>query len=122
MTKDEMVGWHHQLNGHEFVQAPRVSDGQRSLALCIPQGLKESDTTEQVNRNCVCVCVCVYWREREIVQNIILTLTTIYHLTRTSYLKYLFVRAHSKSSSSPIILVSVITDLYSHPVLDGSPY
>ena len=64
MTKDEMVGWHHQLNGHEFVQAPRVSDGQRSLALCIPQGLKESDTTEQVNRNCVCVCVCVLERER----------------------------------------------------------
>ena len=117
-----MVGWHYQLDGRVFEQFPGVGDGQGSLACCSPRALKESDTTEQVNRNCVCVCVCVYWREREIVQNIILTLTTIYHLTRTSYLKYLFVRAHSKSSSSPIILGSVITDLYSHPVLDGSPY
>ena len=32
MTEDEMVGWHHQLNGHEFEQAPRVGDGQGSLA------------------------------------------------------------------------------------------
>lgn len=79
-----------------------------------------SKSQMQVNSNSACVCV--YWREREIVQNIILTLTTIYHLTRTSYLKYLFVRAHSKSSSFTVILVSVITDLYLHPVLDGSPY
>ena len=34
--EDEMVGWHHQLNGHEFEQAPRAGDGQGSLACCIP--------------------------------------------------------------------------------------
>ena len=45
MTEDEMVGWHHQLNGHEFEQAPRVGDGQGSLACCIPWSHKESDTT-----------------------------------------------------------------------------
>ena len=41
MTKDEMVGWHHQLNGHEFEQALGVGDGQGSLACCSPQGCKE---------------------------------------------------------------------------------
>ena len=46
MTEDEMVGWHHRLNGHEFKQAPRVGDGQGGLACCSPWGRKESDTTE----------------------------------------------------------------------------
>ena len=48
-TEDEMVGWHHQLNGHEFEQALGVSDGQRSLACCSPWDCKESDTTEWLN-------------------------------------------------------------------------
>ena len=48
-TEDEMVGWHHQLDGHdEFEQAPGVSDEQGSLACCSPWGYKESDTTEQL--------------------------------------------------------------------------
>ena len=41
-----MVGWHHQLDGHEFEQAPAAGDGQGSLACYIPQGCKESDMTE----------------------------------------------------------------------------
>ena len=49
MTEDEMVGWHHQLNGHEFEQALRVGDRQESLFCCNPWGHKESDTTEQMN-------------------------------------------------------------------------
>ena len=49
MTEDEMVGWHHRLNGHEFEQAPGVGDGQGSLACCSPWGHKESDTTEWLN-------------------------------------------------------------------------
>ena len=44
-----MIGWHQQLDGHEFEQAPRVDDGQGSLACCSLRGLKESDTTEQLN-------------------------------------------------------------------------
>ena len=48
MTEDEMVGWHHRLNGHEFEQAPGVGDGQRSLVCYSPWGHKESDTTEQL--------------------------------------------------------------------------
>ena len=43
MTEDEMVGWHHQLNGREFVQALGVSDGQGSLVCCSPWGHKEVD-------------------------------------------------------------------------------
>ena len=45
-TEDEMVGWHHPLNGHAFEQAPGVGDGQGGLACCSPWGRKESDTTE----------------------------------------------------------------------------
>ena len=48
-TKDEMAGWHHQLNGHEFEQTLGDSEGQGSLACCSPRGHKESDTTEQLN-------------------------------------------------------------------------
>ena len=46
MTEDEMVGWHHQLDGHEFEQALGAGDGPGSLACSSPWGLKESDTTE----------------------------------------------------------------------------
>ena len=46
MTEDEMVGWHHQLNGHEFEQALGVDDGQGSLECCSARGGKELDTTE----------------------------------------------------------------------------
>ena len=46
MTEDEMVGWYHQCNGHEFEQALGVGDGQGSLSCCSPWGRKESDTTE----------------------------------------------------------------------------
>ena len=44
-TENEMVGWHHRLNGHEFEQTLRDSEGQRSLACCSPWGGKESDMT-----------------------------------------------------------------------------
>ena len=47
MTEDEMVGWHHQLNGHEFEQALGDGEGQGSLACCSSWGHKELDTTEQ---------------------------------------------------------------------------
>ena len=46
MIEDEMVGWHHRLNGHEFERAPGVGDGQ---ACCSSRGRKELDTTEQLN-------------------------------------------------------------------------
>ena len=49
ITEDEMVGWHHQLNGHELEQVPRVGDGPGSLAGCSPWSRKEPDTTEQLN-------------------------------------------------------------------------
>ena len=48
-TEDEIVGWHHQLQGHEFEQALGVGDGQGSLECCSPWGCKELDTTEWLN-------------------------------------------------------------------------
>ena len=56
-TENEMVWSHHQLDGHEFEQAPGVGDGQGGLAYYSPWGRKESDTTEQLN-----------WTELEAVQ------------------------------------------------------
>ena len=49
MTEDEMVGWHHWLNEHEFEQASGIGDGQGRLGCCSPWDHKESDTTEQLN-------------------------------------------------------------------------
>ena len=51
MTKDEMVEWHHRLNGHEFEQALGDGEGQGSLVCCSPWDRKEPDTTEQLNNN-----------------------------------------------------------------------
>ena len=69
MTEDEMVGWYHRLNGHEFEQALCDGEGQGSLACCSPWGYKESDTTEWLNNkytvtyasrllNCVLNLIC----------------------------------------------------------------
>ena len=44
--EDEMVGWHHRLNGHEFEQTPGDGEGQESLACCTPWGCKESDMAD----------------------------------------------------------------------------
>ena len=49
MTEDEMAGWHHQLDGHEFEPALGVGDGQGSLVCCSPWGRKESDTAERLH-------------------------------------------------------------------------
>ena len=49
MTEDEMVGWHHRLDAHEFGQAPGVGNGLGGLVCCSLYGCKESDMTEQLN-------------------------------------------------------------------------
>ena len=49
LTEDEMVGWHHRLNAHEFEQAPGDGEGQGCLACCSQWGHKESDMTERLN-------------------------------------------------------------------------
>ena len=49
MTEDEMVGWQHQLNGHEFEWTPGAGDGQEGLVCSSPWGSKESDATERFN-------------------------------------------------------------------------
>ena len=49
MSEDEMVGWHHRLDGHEFEQDEGDADEQGSMACCCPWCHKESDTAEQLN-------------------------------------------------------------------------
>ena len=51
--QDEMAEWHHQLNGHEFVQTPGDGEGQETLVCCSPWGGKESDMTEDSNNVCL---------------------------------------------------------------------
>ena len=46
-TENEMVGWHHGLNGHEFDETPGVGDGQGGLMCCSPWGFRELDTTNE---------------------------------------------------------------------------
>ena len=50
-TDNEMVGWHHRLNGHESEQAPGDGEGQGSPVCCSPWGRKELDTSEQLSNN-----------------------------------------------------------------------
>ena len=59
-TEDEMVGWHHWIDGHEFEQAPGIGDGQGGLACCSPWGHKELDTTEQLNCTEI-YCIGPFW-------------------------------------------------------------
>ena len=51
MIQDEMVGWHHRLNGHESEHAPGACDGQGGLVCCGPWGHKDSDKTERLKNN-----------------------------------------------------------------------
>ena len=56
MTEDEIVGWHHRLNGHEFEQVPGDGEGQGSLVCSSSHDHKESDTTELLNNNKILLC------------------------------------------------------------------
>ena len=51
MTENEMVGWHHQLDGHEFEQVPGDGEGQGGLACCSPWNRKQSDMTERLSNS-----------------------------------------------------------------------
>ena len=53
MTEDEVVGWHHRLDGREFEQAPGGDEGQGSLACCSPRDGKASDRTHCLDNNCL---------------------------------------------------------------------
>ena len=57
MTEDKMVGWHHQLNGHEFEETQGDSEGQGSLECCSPWGLEESDMTERLHFHFSLSCI-----------------------------------------------------------------
>ena len=50
-TEDEMAGWHHRINGHEFEQTSGESEGQGSLECCSPWSRRESDMTQRLTNN-----------------------------------------------------------------------
>ena len=58
MTEDEIFGWHHQLKGHEFEQAPADGEGQESMACCSPWACKELDMAERLRNNKQCYKFC----------------------------------------------------------------
>ena len=58
--EDEMVGWHHQLNGYEFKQTLGDREGQETLACCSPWGHNESDMTERLNRTTYSRVFCLF--------------------------------------------------------------
>ena len=60
MTEDEMAGWHHRLDGHEFEWTPGDGDGQGGLVCFDSWGRKEPDTTERLNWTDACICMCVF--------------------------------------------------------------
>ena len=64
-TEDDMVGWHHWLDGHEFELTPGVGDGQGSLACAVPWGCKELDTTERLNWTATYICIYIKITELE---------------------------------------------------------
>ena len=93
-TEDEMVGWHHRLNGHEFEQAPGVGNGQGSLVSCSPWGHKEADTTEQLN-----------WTEAvyiKHIQNFLLAVTTLWLRE---------IKSHSEPDRKPLQVTELKSDM-----------
>ena len=60
MTEDEIVEWHHRLNGHELGQTPGDSEGQRSLACCSPWDCKETRVSDSTTRCGVCSTLRMY--------------------------------------------------------------
>ena len=68
-TEDEMAGWHHPLNGHEFEWTPGVGDGQGGLACCNSWGRKESDMTEWLNWNVISFIRNFYFKIIKMISN-----------------------------------------------------
>ena len=73
LTEDEMAGWQHWLNGHEFEQAPGVGDRQGGLVCCSPWGCKKSDMTERLNWTKLQMVILFIWYEPWCTKLLILT-------------------------------------------------
>ena len=77
MTEDEMVGWHHQLNGHKSEQTLGDGEGQGSLVCYSPQGCKELDSAQQLNNNMVQGLFFFFEHVVRIEQEAFVTITTV---------------------------------------------
>ena len=99
--QNEMVGWHHQLNGHEFEQALGVGDGQGSLACCSPWGHKELDTTKKLN-----------WTEGEMekrvyMKEMVLCCLDSYKTTKSPALQLLDSPASQKATVTAVLVLGI---------------
>ena len=91
-TEDEMVGWHHQLNGHGFGYPPGVDDGQGGLVCCGSWGHKESDTTKWLNWIELIYSVCVYIYTHTYIHTYIYTY--MHHIYIYVYI-YIYIHTHT---------------------------
>ena len=116
IIEDEMVGWHHRLNGHESEQAPGVGDGQGNLACCSPRGHKELDMTEQRNWRPTKMLNVIEWRMQ------IETVMSHYYKTsikKTNNIKFLARIQNSWNfhSLGAVILQNGTTSVENRPLL-----
>ena len=102
-TEDEMVGWHHRLDGHEFEQASGVGDGQGSLACCSPWGRKESDMTEQPNfTEIVIPTKNIYWLRKSSTTTTFLSSDKIKYLKKFNWSSHLAFQLPAKENISSL--------------------
>ena len=99
MTEDEMAGWHHQLDGHEFEWIPGDGDGQRGLACCDSWDRKESDTTDRLN-----------WTELNWIFWILYELTSLNYTTALELVKFFLLSKWR--NRSPRVIFQTITHLW----------
>ena len=106
MTEDEMVGWHHRFNGHEFGQTPGVGDRQGGLVCCTPWGCKELNTTERLD-----------WTESKSAPHSPLA-SFLPHSTFTQTNSTQFTYLHSTTYSFPFHFILSLV----HPILPSVPH
>ena len=109
MTEDEMAGWHHRLNVHEFEWTPGVGDGQGSLACCDSWGRRESDTTEQLNwteLNWICSNTDLPWNQVKYFSHFILVFQYSFSFSSSFAFSYKF-----ENSSVYILEKHILLDI-----------
>ena len=117
MTEDEMVGWHHQLNGHEFEQSLGVSDGQESLACCSQWYLKELDMTKRLNWTYGTSCHDLHFLNVEFQASLF---TLLFHLHQEA-LQFFFTLCHKGGIICIFGVIDISPDNLNFSLASSSP-